>query len=155
MKVLVNGGLNISELDGWWAEAYAPEVGWALGDGREHGEDPAWDAVEAEALYTLLEQQIVPQFYERNDAGISTKWVERMRDSMARLTPAYSAHRTVREYTENHYLPAAAAFAARTDQHGKLGAEVSTWQRKLADQWRAISFGATSKLSPGGNQPPF
>jgi starch phosphorylase len=151
MKVLVNGGLNVSELDGWWAEAYAPEVGWALGDGREHGDDPAWDAVEAEALYALLEQQIVPQFYERNDAGVSPKWAARMRESMARLTPAYSAHRTVREYTENHYLPAAAAFAARTDQHGKLGAEVSMWQRKLADQWRAISFGAT-KAEPGGNQ---
>ena len=70
MKVLVNGGLNLSELDGWWAEAYTPEVGWALGDGREHGEDPAWDAAEAEALYGLLEQQVTPEFYERNNAGI-------------------------------------------------------------------------------------
>ena len=51
MKVLVNGGLNLSELDGWWAEAYTPEVGWAIGDGREHGDDPGWDAAEAEALY--------------------------------------------------------------------------------------------------------
>ena len=57
MKVLVNGGLNLSELDGWWAEAYSPEVGWAIGDGREHGDDPAWDAAEAEALYRLLEQR--------------------------------------------------------------------------------------------------
>ncbi len=57
MKVLVNGGLNLSELDGWWAEAYTPEVGWALGDGKEHGDDPAWDAVDAEALYSLLEQR--------------------------------------------------------------------------------------------------
>ena len=56
MKVLVNGGLNLSELDGWWAEAYTPEVGWALGDGKEHGDDPAWDAAEAEMLYKLLEQ---------------------------------------------------------------------------------------------------
>jgi glycogen phosphorylase len=141
MKVLVNGGLNVSELDGWWAEAYEPEVGWALGDGREHGEDPAWDASEAEALYTLLEQHVVPQFYERNDAGIPTKWVALMRESMARLTPAYSANRTVREYTENHYLPAAAAFAARADQRGKLGVEVSAWQRKLDDEWAAVSFG--------------
>jgi starch phosphorylase len=55
MKVLVNGGLNLSELDGWWAEAYSPEVGWAIGDGQEHGDDPAWDAKEADALYALLE----------------------------------------------------------------------------------------------------
>jgi len=58
--VLVNGGINLSELDGWWAEAYTPEVGWALGDGKEHGDDPAWDAAEAEALYGLLEREVVP-----------------------------------------------------------------------------------------------
>ena len=65
MKVLVNGGINLSELDGWWAEAYTPEVGWALGDGQEHGEDPAWDAAEAEALYDLLEREVIPEFYTR------------------------------------------------------------------------------------------
>src|SRR5437899_7680300 len=72
MKVLGNGGLNLSELDGWWAEAYCPEVGWALGDGQEHGEDLAWDAQEANALYDLLEQKIVPEFYTRDKDGIPT-----------------------------------------------------------------------------------
>ena len=76
MKVLVNGGVNLSELDGWWAEAYAPEVGWALGDGQEHGDDPAWDAVEAEALYELLEREVIPEFYTRDDQGVPTAWVE-------------------------------------------------------------------------------
>ncbi|HEX4123883.1 MAG TPA: alpha-glucan family phosphorylase, partial [Tepidisphaeraceae bacterium] len=70
MKVLVNGGLNLSELDGWWAEAYGPEVGWALGDGREHGDDPGWDAVEAGQLYDLLEREIAPEFYTRDKTGI-------------------------------------------------------------------------------------
>ena len=65
MKVLVNGGLNLSELDGWWAEAYSSEVGWAIGDGKEHGEDPAWDAQEAETVYTLLESEVIPEFYEQ------------------------------------------------------------------------------------------
>ena len=67
MKVLVNGGLNLSELDGWWAEAYSPEVGWAIGDGKEHGEDPAWDAQEAETVYTLLESEVIPEFYEHEE----------------------------------------------------------------------------------------
>lgn len=67
MKVLVNGGINLSELDGWWAEAYAPEVGWALGDGQEHDNDPAWDAIEAEALYDLLEREVIPEFYTRDE----------------------------------------------------------------------------------------
>ena len=70
MKVLVNGGINLSVLDGWWAEAYSPEVGWALGDGREHGDDPARDAVEAEALYDLLEREVIPEFFERDARGV-------------------------------------------------------------------------------------
>ena len=89
MKVLVNGGLNLSELDGWWAEAYSPEVGWAIGDGREHGDDPAWDAAEAEALYGLLEREVIPEFYARDEHGIPRRWVARMRESMARLTPRF------------------------------------------------------------------
>ncbi len=79
MKVLVNGGVNLSELDGWWAEAYTPEVGWALGDGQEHGDDPAWDAAEAEALYDLLEREVIPEFYARDEQGVPTAWVARMR----------------------------------------------------------------------------
>ena len=89
MKVLVNGGINLSVLDGWWAEAYTPEVGWALGDGREHGDDPAWDAVEAEALYDLLEHEVVPEFYARDQQGIPIAWVMRMRKSMAQLRPVF------------------------------------------------------------------
>ncbi len=105
MKVLVNGGLNLSELDGWWAEAYTPEVGWALGDGKEHGDDPAWDAVEAEELYNLLEQEVIPEFYTTDEQGIPETWVARMRESMSRLTPQFSASRAVCEYTDQHYLP--------------------------------------------------
>src|SRR5437868_5590136 len=91
MKVLVNGGINLSELDGWWAEAYTPGVGWALGDGQEHGDDPAWDAVEAVSLYERLEREVIPEFYTRDESGIPKAWVNRMRESMAELTPASAA----------------------------------------------------------------
>jgi starch phosphorylase len=121
MKVLVNGGLNLSELDGWWAEAYSPEVGWAIGDGHEHGEDPAWDATEAEALYALLEGQVIPEFYERNERDMPSKWLGRIRESMARLTPEFSATRAIREYTENHYLPAASGYHERAAGDSALG----------------------------------
>jgi glycogen phosphorylase len=150
MKVLVNGGLNLSEIDGWWAEAYTADVGWSLGDGREHGDDPAWDAAEAEQLYALLEQQVVPEFYERDPSGIPAKWVARIRESMARLTPAYSAARTVREYTANHYVPAAAAYAARAEQKGKLGAEIAGWQQKVAAEWNGVAFGPLKVESKDG-----
>lgn len=96
LKVLVNGGLNVSELDGWWAEAYTPDVGWALGDGQEHGDDPTWDAAEAAALYDLLEREIVPQFYARDENDIPPAWIARMRESMTRLTPRFSTDRAVR-----------------------------------------------------------
>jgi starch phosphorylase len=141
MKVLANGGLNASELDGWWAEAYTPEVGWAIGDGREHGEDLAWDATEVESLYTLLEQQIVPEFYERNPQGTPLKWLARVRESMAILTPEFSASRAIREYTTDHYLPAATAYRARATNEGKLGVELLEWQQTIADQWKTLRFG--------------
>ncbi|MBU4236164.1 MAG: alpha-glucan family phosphorylase [Proteobacteria bacterium] len=141
MKVLVNGGINLSELDGWWAEAYTPEVGWALGDGQEHDHDPAWDAVEAEALYTLLEKEVIPEFYTRDERGIPTAWVARMRESMARLTPQFSADRAVREYTEQHYLPAADAYRKRALDKGAKGTEVVNWQRAIAQNWPNLRFG--------------
>jgi starch phosphorylase len=141
MKVLVNGGINLSELDGWWAEAYTPEVGWALGDGQEHGDDPAWDAAEAEALYERLEQEVIPEFYARDDKGIPTAWVARMRESMARLTPRFSATRTVREYTEQHYLPAATTYHSRIANKGAIGKQVVDWQHGLEQKWTTLRFG--------------
>jgi glycogen phosphorylase len=141
MKVLVNGGLNCSELDGWWAEAYCPEVGWALGDGREHEDDPGWDAVEADALYRILEEEVTPLFYTRDENGIPTGWVAKMRESMARLTPQYSANRTVRQYTEMHYLPAAAAYLERAGEQGRLAREMAEWKNNLAWKWGSLWFG--------------
>lgn len=141
MKVLVNGGLNLSELDGWWAEAYTPEVGWALGDGLEHGDDPAWDGREAEALYALLEQEVIPEFYTRDEQGISVGWVNRMRASMAQLTPQFSTNRAVSEYTERHYLPAASAYLARAADNGKPGVGIVQWQHELSKKWSGLRFG--------------
>jgi starch phosphorylase len=150
MKVLVNGGINLSELDGWWAEAYTSEVGWALGDGREHGDDPAWDAVEANALYDLLEQKVIPEFYTRNESGIPTAWVKRMRESMARLAPRFSADRTVREYTEQHYLPAAAAYQLRVANKGANGRQIVDWQHSLEQKWSSLHFGEVKLETRGG-----
>ena len=141
MKVLVNGGINLSELDGWWAEAYTPEVGWALGDGHEHGDDPSWDAAEAEALYQILEHQVIPEFYSRDDQGIPTAWVERIRASMARLTGQFSAARTVREYAEKYYFPAAKRYAERSANKGALGQQIAQWRGELGDKWSALRFG--------------
>jgi starch phosphorylase len=150
MKVLVNGGLNLSELDGWWAEAYAPEVGWALGDGREHDDDPGWDAAEAEALYALLEREIVPAFYTRDGHGMPTAWLAKMRESMARLTPRFSTNRVVREYTERYYLPAAGRYRKRAADKGALGARLLAWERHLSERWHEARFGALRVVTREG-----
>jgi len=141
MKVLVNGGINLSELDGWWAEAYLPDLGWAIGDGQEHGTDPDWDRAEAGMLYDALEREVVPEFYSRDEHGISLAWVARMRESMAQLTPRFSADRAVREYTEQHYLPAAAASRSRVANKGAIGRQIVNWQHRLEEDWAKLHFG--------------
>jgi glycogen phosphorylase len=154
MKVLVNGGINLSELDGWWAEAYTPEVGWALGDGQEHGDDPAWDAAEAVSLYERLEREVIPEFYTRNESGIPKAWVERMRESMAQLTPRFCGHRMVREYTEQHYLPAATGYRLRVANKGAVGKQLVDWKNSLQRKWPTLYFGEV-KVETRGKQHVF
>lgn len=137
MKVLVNGGINLSELDGWWAEAYTPQVGWALGD----GDNPGQDEVEASALYDLLEQEVIPEFYARDHRGIPLTWTAKIRESMARLTPYYSSNRAVREYTESYYLPGAERYRRRTANHGALAKAIVDWERSLEEHWGQLKFG--------------
>ena len=147
MKVLVNGGINVSELDGWWAEAYTPEVGWAIGDGQEHDDDPFWDAQEAEMLYDILEHQVIPEFYDRNNQNIPVGWVARMRESMARLTTQFSSNRAVFDYTEQRYLPAAAAYLDRAANQGEAGVKFINWQYKLKKEWPNLHFGEMKVVS--------
>jgi starch phosphorylase len=154
MKVLVNGGINVSELDGWWAEAYTSEVGWALGDGHEHGEDPEWDASEAEALYNFLEHEVVPEFYSRDAQGIPIAWVSRMRASMSQLTPQFSSNRAVREYTEQHYLSAASAYLERAEDNGAAGLALANWRQALQQKWGSLRF-AEIKIMTDAEQHTF
>jgi starch phosphorylase len=142
MKVLANGGLNLSDLDGWWVEAYEPDLGWALGDGGEHGDDPGWDAHEADALYGLLEREIIPAFYERDAAGIPCAWMAWMRASMTRLTPRFSSNRMLREYVEQYYLPLAARYRERAADGGAAGARLVESRRALERHWSTLRFGA-------------
>jgi glycogen phosphorylase len=140
MKVLVNGGLNVSTLDGWWDEAYSPGLGWAIGSRDGNGEDGDIDDREAEALYDLLEYEIIPLFYKRNEAGIPEGWVSRMRQSMARLTPLFSANRCLRQYTESYYLPAATAYVQRAAGNSARGRQLVAWRQHLQQHWQALRF---------------
>ena len=104
---------------------------------------------EAEALYELLEREVVPEFYDRDENGIPAAWIKRMRESMARLTPHYSADRTVREYTERYYLPSALAYHLRAADKGAAGREMVEWRHRLEQQWDALHFGELKVESRG------
>jgi len=140
MKVLVNGGLNLSELDGWWSEAYQAGAGWAIGDGQEHDE-PSWDETEAEQLYRVLEEEVVPCFYDRDDKGIPRGWVASMRSSMSELTPQFSANRMVREYVDGLYSPSLNAYRRRIANNCQEAVLVCRWRESLAQHWHKLRFG--------------
>ena len=157
MKVLVNGGLNVSVLDGWWNEAYEPAVGWAVGDRESHGAaahepSPASDAADAEHLYHLLETEVVPAFYERDALGLPHAWVARVRASMARLVPRFSTNRMLREYVERLYHPGKDRFARRSAYDRALVRELQAWQHDLAGAWQAVRIGSVAFSPHEGEQ---
>lgn len=142
MKVLVNGGLNISELDGWWDDAYSPQVGWTFGDRKEITDDALHDREDAERLYALLENEIIPLFYKRNEQGIPIEWIQLMRQSMAQLTLQYSSIRALQEYTEKFYLPAASLYQKRLVNHCEEGKRIEEWKTSVSDRWKGIYYGS-------------
>ena len=109
MKSPVNGGVNLSILDGWWVEGYRGDNGWAIGEDTVLPDTAAQDAADAASLYQLLEEQVVPTFFEKDPDGVRRQWVRIMKNSIESVVLPFSAHRMVRDYAETTYLPAAAA----------------------------------------------
>jgi glycogen phosphorylase len=140
MKILANGGLNLSELDGWWEEAYAPELGWAIGGGAHH-EEQEQDIRDAEALYAALEGQVVPEFYDRDSEGIPRAWLARIRRSMAVLTSRYCSTRMVHEYVTKAYLPAVEALRERLVAGAELAKRIARWERRVRHAWPSLHIG--------------
>jgi starch phosphorylase len=148
MKAQANGVLNLSTLDGWWDEAWAigkaagVDVGWAIGRAETY-EDPAYqDQVEADALYELLEREIVPTFYERRADGLPHKWVARMKNSIARLCPEFNMHRTAMQYAAEYYLVAHRRFLALNAGDAAPTRELAAWSGKIQTAWPGVSVEA-------------
>jgi starch phosphorylase len=139
MKMLVNGGLNLSILDGWWDEAYTPEVGWAFGGGIDSVADER-DGIEAEELYQMMEHTVIPEFYDRDENGIPHRWAERVRASMARLTHPFSSDRMIRDYVEQAYLPAVESYRRRRADDAALARELEEWRQAVRLNWRGLRF---------------
>ncbi len=147
MKVLVNGGLNLSTLDGWWSEAFEPDCGWALGDRVEQPDD---DVQEADQLYSLLEDEIVPVFYERDAEGLPRRWIARMRSSMASLAPRFSSVRMLQEYIERAYVSGAASYRRRAADEAAVARTLEQWSRHLEQHWGGIRFGEVTEMGSSG-----
>jgi starch phosphorylase len=149
MKVLVNGGLNCSILDGWWAEAHEPDVGWSIGDERG-GEAAAVDERDGASLFDTLEDDIVPEFYDRDADGLPRAWLNRIRRSMSVLTPAFASTRMMRDYVEKAYLPLADAFRARTGHHAALARNLHQWAEVLRECWPSLHLGQPTVVESDG-----
>ena len=150
MKVLVNGGINLSVLDGWWAEAYTPEVGWALGDGKEHGDDPAWDAIEAEALYDLLEHEVIPEFYTRDEQRHSHRLGHAHAQEHGAIdAPLFHQSRRARIYRAALSAGGGRLPWAELPTRARLGAQMVNWRHALGQKWPALRFGEMTVETAG------
>jgi starch phosphorylase len=155
MKVPPNGGIHVSILDGWWDEAYDTEVGWAIGRGEEYPDPAGQDEVESRALYDLLEEELVPLYYQRGEDGLPRGWTAKMKAAMERLTPRYSTNRMVREYTESYYLPALQHWARLAGNKFQAARALARWQDRVAQGWSGVQLvevaaPAESEIEVGG-----
>jgi starch phosphorylase len=140
MKAVVNGVLNVSVPDGWWAEGYSPEIGWSIGGGEHYDDTEEQDAIECDALFNLLEHEVIPLFYNRDANGLPREWIARMTASMARLGAVFNTHRMVQEYTEWAYLPAHRV-STRLARDGYAEArELAVWRSRVRDAWPNVTL---------------
>jgi glycogen phosphorylase len=138
MKVAFNGGINLSILDGWWDEAYEPNVGWAIGKGEVYSDIQYQDEVESAALYDLLEKEIIPSFYERDGDGLPRAWLARMKASVSKLCPAFNINRMVREYALKMYFPASKTYSEFLKDEGSKARALAAWKGQLGNAWSNV-----------------
>jgi starch phosphorylase len=139
MKALANGALNFSVLDGWWDEAYHSKFGWALGHGEVYNDHNAQDNIESRDLYNLLEEEVIPLFYQRGHDDIPREWVEKMKDGLRFLTPVFNSHRMVQDYMDGYYLPCSRRFNVLSRDDFGGAKDLASWRQKLMTGWQDIS----------------
>lgn len=138
IKAAMNGVMNLSTLDGWWDEVYQPMIGWAIGRGEIYSDPEYQTQVEAEALYGLLEQDIVPQFYERGADGLPVGWINRMKSSIKSIGYFFNTHRMLDEYTHSFYLPGSVHYKALIEDGFARAKSLATWKSKIMSNWSNV-----------------
>jgi len=150
MKACINGAIHVSVPDGWWAEAYRPEIGWAIGSGEEYADPQLQDQVEAKALYNIIENEIVPMYYQRSQDGTPRRWVELMQKSMMSTCGAFSVGRTLRDYTEEFYLPAHGYSTALSADGWESARNLAVWKTAVAGAWADVRIEEVRAEVPEG-----
>ncbi len=144
MKAAANGALNLSTLDGWWDEAWrssrpdSESIGWAIGNGEPYSDPGQQDQVEAEALYDLLERDVVPTFYDLGPDRLPRHWIAQMKGSLKHLCHTFNTHRMVREYTERFYLPAFERFARLEADSASASRALASWMNLVRREWPQV-----------------
>ncbi|MFP4159300.1 MAG: alpha-glucan family phosphorylase [Desulfobacterales bacterium] len=138
MKAAVNGVLNLSILDGWWAEGYSDKCGWSIGYGEEYQDHSYQDEVECRALYNILENDVIPMFYDRREGDTPDRWVEMMKESMKLVLRDFCAHSMVSRYENNYYLPALENYNRLTEDGAKAAQSLVSQRRRLQNEWPAV-----------------
>ena len=158
MKASANGAINISVLDGWWDEAYDGTNGWAIGSGEEYDDAAYHDQVESQALYQMLESEVVPMFYARGRDGLPRDWIRRMKNAMRTVCPVYSASRMVKEYAERLYVPAGRRWEGLGAAGLARGRALAAWRERVRSHWgevgvRAVTVDTLTPLMAGATRP--
>jgi starch phosphorylase len=139
MKAALNGVLNLSILDGWWDEAWQADLGWAIGRGESYANYDYQDQVESQALYDLLEKQVIPMFYERQD-GMPRDWIAWMKNCLRTLAPQFNTNRMVADYAEQYYVPAHLRGGVLTKDDLAAARALQVYKQKLRSQWSKLRF---------------
>jgi starch phosphorylase len=140
MKAAANGVLNCSILDGWWVEGYSPDLGWAIGRGETYAEGNMQDQLESQALYDILEKQIIPLFYKRNVDNIPREWIARMKTCMRKLAPVFNTNRMVREYTDKFYVPCDARGQKLSANNLERSIQLARVKDMLRSRWGGVKI---------------
>jgi starch phosphorylase len=138
MKAVANGALHVSSLDGWWCEGYNREVGWRIGSGEPGADERYADEIDAQALYDLLEKEIVPLFYDAHNERLPRGWIAKMKRAVAQIAPVFNTHRMVTEYAERFYLRAHARYLELLADDCAGARDVASWKDRVRGQWDKV-----------------
>jgi starch phosphorylase len=140
MKAVANGVLHLSVLDGWWEEGFDRQIGWAIGTGEVYKDNVFQDDIESRSLYSILEKEIVPLFYERGTDGLPRRWLAMMKASLHQLCPMFNTHRMVEEYWDRFYIPAAEQGTQLKEGAWQGVKNLSAWREKIMFNWSNVAI---------------